>query len=612
MRVRSAAESRAIPVRLPVPLVLGAIVTMATALHAALALRSPSPWIVPDELIYAEIAKSLGDGRLPSIRDAVSFGYGFGYPALLAPIWSVFDDVTKAYDVAKALNALILSLTAVPAYFLARRFVTEGYAAVVAGLSVAVPSMLYAGTLMTEVALYPVFVLALLAMAVALERPTVGTQGMALGAIGLACTIKMMAAVLIAAYISAIALYHWLDTHDGSRWRSRIRAYATTGLFLAAISLSSLVLMLVSGHRPRDVLGAYSVVLDHIDVAAVPWWVLLHVAELDLYLAVIPFTTTLLVVGQGLSRRAESRTRLFAVITVCVATPVIMVVAAYSSEPFAGAAGYSATEARLHERSTFVLAPLFFVGLMMWLRDRRGRQAAAAAVAVAAFLPAVIPIGEFDEHVRFQALALVPWVELADNVAWPLDVLALTLALAAMFTLAVRTRASAPFFLAPVLLVFAVVGLAAHTSMRLHSEWTRSVGVGATPTWIDAALPDDTSASVMWFEPGEERFVPLAPRHYVLWLGEFFNRRVDAVYELGSSMPYALPSTPVRLVAGRVVLEDGRPAPLGEFVLAPCYVRVAGVPIARDPTTGAVVYHAADPVRAWVADPSSCPRTRES
>ena len=107
-------------------MVLGATVAIAAIVHAALALRSLAPWIVPDELIYSELAKSLGDGGLPKVRGDVTFEWGLGYPALLAPIWAVVDDVERAYAVAKIWNALILASTAIPAYFLARRFTPTG------------------------------------------------------------------------------------------------------------------------------------------------------------------------------------------------------------------------------------------------------------------------------------------------------------------------------------------------------------------------------------------------------------------------------------------------------------------------------------------------------
>ena len=237
MSSTSVKQSRATAIRLSVPVVLGAIVVVSAGLHAAVALSVSSPWIVPDELIYSELAKSLGEGGLPRIRDEVSFAYGLGYPALLAPVWAAFDDVATAYAVAKVLNALVLSLTAVPAYFLTRRFVTSSYALAVGALAVSVPSMLYAGTLMTEVAFYPTFVLALLGIAYALERPTLAAQAAALGAIALASAVKMLAVVLVIAYMVAIVLYQWLESRDRSQLRQRLTAYAPTGSCLPGSSL---------------------------------------------------------------------------------------------------------------------------------------------------------------------------------------------------------------------------------------------------------------------------------------------------------------------------------------------------------------------------------------
>jgi hypothetical protein len=117
--------ARARGASISVPVALGFTVLAATTVHLVLALRVPSLWIVPDELRYAELAKSLGDGRLPAIRDEVNFEFGLGYPLLLAPIWAIFEDVAVAYTAAKVLNSVVLGLTAVPAYFLARRFVSE-------------------------------------------------------------------------------------------------------------------------------------------------------------------------------------------------------------------------------------------------------------------------------------------------------------------------------------------------------------------------------------------------------------------------------------------------------------------------------------------------------
>ena len=65
-----------------------------------------------------------------------------------------------------------MSLAAVPAYLIARRVVGKWLALLAALLAVAVPSMVYTATVMTENAYYPVFLLAALALVALLERPS--------------------------------------------------------------------------------------------------------------------------------------------------------------------------------------------------------------------------------------------------------------------------------------------------------------------------------------------------------------------------------------------------------------------------------------------------------
>ena len=78
-----------------------------------------------------------------------------------------------------------MSLAAIPAYLLARRAPGAALARR-APLAVALPSLAYTGTLMTENAFYPVFLLAAWALVRALERPTVVRQAVLLAAFGAA------------------------------------------------------------------------------------------------------------------------------------------------------------------------------------------------------------------------------------------------------------------------------------------------------------------------------------------------------------------------------------------------------------------------------------------
>ena len=602
MSVTAPARSDVLGIRVRLGIALGALVVVAAAVHTLIALRSPSPWIIPDELIYSELAKSLGSGQLPSIRGDVSFDYGLGYPLVLAPVWALSDDVGTAYSVAKALNALVMSSAAVPTYFLARRFVSHGYALVAAALAVSVPSLLYSGTLMTEVALYPAFLLALLAMCFAMERATVGAQLLALGAILLACSVKTISVVLLLAYPLSIVLLASLD----ARGRTWLRRFLPTWVSLGTLVLFAAVAAVVAGHRPYAVLGGYSSVVEHMRPTAVPGWILAHAGELSLAAAVIPVAASIVVAVRGCRRAATVNERLFIALLVPVSVCWLIAVGAFASVPFLTSFEYPENVQRLQGRSTFMLAPLFFIGFAMWLADRRGgRTVLVVAAASAVVLPVFIPVGRLDANVRFQALPLVPFVEIADDAAARVALLACALALGLVFVIAHVLRASTMTFVALVLCTFAVVGAFAHASMLSASDWTRDAAAGGSLTWVDEA-PGESEVSVVWAEKPGSSFVDLERRHRVLFIGELFNRRVGKVYELGSSPPYDLPSTPARLGSDGVLRVDGRTSSLGELVLVPCHVQIAGRVRAVDRTTGARVVEVSQPPTVGVENPESC------
>lgn len=591
--------------------VLPCLVAGVAALHALLALRSPVPWIIPDELRYAELAKSLGSGDLPHIRDRVTFGFGLAYPALLAPVWALIDDVSRAYAVAKVINALALALTAVPAYFLARRFLPEAHALLVAFLAVSIPSLLYAGTIMTEVALYPTFVLALLAIAIALERPTRSMQSSALLAIALASSVKILATTLIIGYVGAVLLFHWLDTRGAAQWRQRLAAYRLTWLTTGSLVLVGATVAPIVGRGPTVILGDYEGIVDRTVVTAIPRWIFLHVAAFDHFVAVIPFAATVVVVREGLRRNAGNAHRLIATLILAVSTPLFFAVALYSSNPSPGEFGY-ASGAGANERATFVLAPLMFIAFVLWLQTRPGSpRVLIGAAVVAAFLPATIPLDEFEENVNFQAFALVPWVGVHDVVPWPLGVLVLTVTLASSFLVTAFRGVRRALVVLPVVVVFLGLTFIGQSSMELVSMRTQAVGVGQSLTWVDDAVGRRGPVSVLWYEESGQPYVPVASRHRALWLAEFFNRSVGEVLEMGSPLQYGLPATRTTLDGDRVVLEDGTSAPLDTLVLTPCHVRVEGEVIATD-STGLTVVRVATLPKVTVGRPGVCPEGTRS
>ena len=150
---------------------LGTLVAVSTLVRFAFARHMVGPWIMIDEIVYSELAKSFASTGHFAVRDVPTGGYGVVYPVLISPAYAAFRSIPTAYSALKGINSLLMSLAAVPAYLLARRVVSMWSALIVALLTLAIPSTLYAGTVMTENAFYPVFLFAALALVLALERP---------------------------------------------------------------------------------------------------------------------------------------------------------------------------------------------------------------------------------------------------------------------------------------------------------------------------------------------------------------------------------------------------------------------------------------------------------
>ena len=86
MTTPAAARAGALARAVPMWAWLTALVLVSAAIRFALARRMPAPWIMVDELIYSELAKSFAaDGRF-LIRDVPAGGaYGVVYPLLISP-----------------------------------------------------------------------------------------------------------------------------------------------------------------------------------------------------------------------------------------------------------------------------------------------------------------------------------------------------------------------------------------------------------------------------------------------------------------------------------------------------------------------------------------------
>ncbi len=341
-----AARARAAAV--PAGFWLSGIVVCSVVVRVALAHRIVAPWIMVDEIVYSELAKNIAAHGQFFVRGVPSHGYGFVYPVLIAPAWRLFSSVPDAYTAAKAINAVLMSLAAIPAYFLARRLLPSTLSLLCAALAILVPSMLYTGMLMTENAFYPLFLVAAFLLVLTLEQPTVLRQIALLAVCAIAFETRAQAVALFAAVAAAPVLLALVERRG--LWAT-VRRYAWVYGLLSAGGVLTLAGATAAGRSPLSLLGSYRAATSNsYTVDGILHFVLYHVAEFDLYLGVLPFAALLAL--WLAPRRATPGARAFAVASLSISVWFLAEVGAFASASYVN---------RIEERNTFYLAPLALI-----------------------------------------------------------------------------------------------------------------------------------------------------------------------------------------------------------------------------------------------------------
>ena len=524
---------------------LSAIVVASFLIRAWLARGMVAPFIMVDELIYSELGRSIADDLALRVRDVEAGGFSVVYPLLISPAYALFENLPDAYAAVKTLNSLYMSLAAIPAYFLARRVLGPPLALFAALLTVAVPSLVYTGTVMTENAFYPLFLTVSLVLVLVLERPTLTRQVILLALVALAFGTRVQAVAIVPAIVVAPLLLPLLERRP---LRATLRPFLPLYGVIAATGLLVIGAQAARGRSLTDLLGAYAIVEDgNYQAGQVARFFLYHLAELDLYLGVIPFAAFIIVAV--LARRLDPPIAPFVAAGVALSVSLLVVVAAFASV-FAN---------RIQERNTFVVAPFFLIALLVWV-DRgapRPLVLSVAAAVGAAVLPLAIPFERFVETGAISdTLALLPiWDAYGSLLFDSIDATVLIGgAIAAGLLLLVPRR-----YALVLPLVTLVFFLAMTRNIWSGERGFKRASAGALfqgiqtgdRSWIDAAVPADARVAVVW--------TGLTDR-FVVNQNEFFNRRVGPIYYVGGATPGGLAETELRIDQrdGAVRLVDNR------------------------------------------------------
>jgi hypothetical protein len=578
-------RARAREQRLAAGVAVSGIVVASSLLQYFFARQARGPWIMVDELIYSELAKSIASTGHLLIRGHAEAGYGFVYPALISPAWLFAHSNPSAYAAAKAINAVAISLTAVPAYLLARRVARTGLALTAAALTVAVPSTLYAGTLMTENAFYPLFVCFALALVRCLEQPTTRRQLVLLVLFVLAFSTRVQAVALLpAAALAPVALAGF----QRRPWRWLLEFRLLLSSLGAAVGGAMFVGLLRDG-SPLAVLGAYRVAGEHhYAPGTAARWLVYHIAELDLYVGVVPLISFALLVA--LARRLDAEAQAFVAAALPVVVVLVVEVAVFATFP---------PVKRIEERNMFYVAPLLFIALVAWIERGAPRPRAPAALCAlsAAALPGVIPYRSLiGVSAKSDTLALLLWWWLENHwvpAASIAGIAVVAACLLAGLTLALPARLT--LVLPGLVLVCLGVTVAAaqfgRNGLRAASAGAVFQGITAPRTdWIDGRLgTHDEVVVALWSGHASV---------FSLWENEFFNRSVGPVLELGSPPGGGLPTVQVSIDRRTGLVHGGdRALVRPRYALADASVPLAGDEIARDDGRGISLFRVRGPLR---------------
>jgi hypothetical protein len=518
-----------------------------------------TPWLFTDELEWSQLSRAIASTG-HAARRGEPHSFESIYAFLIAPAWWIHSTST-AYSAIKDLNTVVMALAAVPTYFLGRMLLSRRVALVVALLSIAIPAMAYATSIVPEPLAYLWFTLTALCTVRALSAPSVRTivPAVLLAAVGI--WVRTEFVDLPAAFVLAAAILWVLGPPT---WRARLRR-----IVLAAVALA-----------------LFGFVFNELVVQQVQSW-----SFKQYFNSSTPREGSLaagaLVIGLGVGPAicgiASLRLRERA------ADPVYRAFAAYLFSCIVALFVYTAAKATylsvtlhslIEERNLFFLSPLLLIGSAMVLLARRVEWwlvAVASVLVVATSWSSLLIVGQ----PYFEAPGLSVLTIANRYFFWDMQDFRFVLVGLAMLTiLVIAFRARR--YVVPAAVILATAWLLAgeiYATISNDNKANADTQVLPAPrNWVDA---DTHGAHVTFIGQG-------IADPTEMWLTEFWNRSVDRVESLDGSAPGPgpAPEPGLETTDGALSMYTGNPYTLagpGVVLAAPIVDRRDGYTLYRTP-----------------------------
>ena len=226
---------------------IGAYLLLAT-LYAWQAWRRETPTIFSDELETTQISRAIAETG-HAARRGEPYGFTSLVPWFTAPFWWLHP-VATAYESIKTVQAFVMAAAIFPAFLLARRLLSPGWAYFAAVAAIAGPALSYAPILVEEPWAYPAATLALWLTVRAVDAPGRWPIAVALGSCVRAVLVRSQLVALFGA-IGFGLLALWWRTPAMRRWRASWSRWDWAGAVVLGIGAVIAVVAFL-GHRSNE------------------------------------------------------------------------------------------------------------------------------------------------------------------------------------------------------------------------------------------------------------------------------------------------------------------------------------------------------------------------
>ncbi len=548
---------------------IGAYLLLST-LYAWQAWRRETPTIFSDELETTQISRAIAETG-HAARRGEPYGFTSLVPWLTAPFWWLHP-VATAYEAIKSVQAFVMAAAIFPAFLLARRILSPGWAYFAAVVAIAAPALSYAPILVEEPWAYPAATLALWLTVRAVDRPGRWPIALAFGSCLLAVLVRSQLVALFGALAFGL-LALWWRTAAMRRWRASWSRWDWVGAVVLGIGAVIAVVAFL-GHRSNEwekaTTGWKGRMVEYGSWAG---------GAFAIGIGVLPAIALLAMLGLPRSERDRPGVRAFVVVSGGAVVSFgwyAAIKGAYLSTTFSSL---------IVERNLVYLAPLAFVATA-YLLERATAPIWAVLVAGAVVLGLIVwvPIERgldnfpyYEAHgLAILALANREWAWPTGRIATTLEVLTVACVLL-LLLVGTRLRSRVAGIAAPIAIAVAVGLLVWNVTAEVYA----SIGEHDFSALVERNIPKPND----WVDraAGSGSVTMLGQHMSDNPLGvastEFWNRSIEKVWSVDGTGP-----GPGHTLTPDLQDVDGTlwPNPRTDFVLASGGVEVVGDEVAAN------------------------------